>query len=297
MTATTRSGRHLGLLGLAVALGVAGCGGGSDDLSTDGTPSATTSPTATATVSTPTTLKGVPVYWVAESRGSFALYRELRDVPDTGGPVASAVAAMTRMRPLDPDYTTPWRPASRVTAAQSGEAITVDLSADALSSTQVGSELAERAVQQLVYTATAAAAKAGTPATTVTITVDGGPRDAWGAVRLGEPTRRAALSAVQAQAWVTSPQEGQVVPAGTVTFTGFGTSPEATFGWKVVSSTGATVAHGSVMGGTGDGGYGEVTFRATLAAGAYTVELSTDDPSGGAEGNGPATDDKSFAVR
>ena len=50
------------------------------------------------------------------------------------------------------------------------------------------------------------------------------------------------------------------------------------------------------MGGTGDGGYGVVTWTATLAAGSYTVTLSTDDASGGAEGHGPATDDKRFTV-
>lgn len=296
MTATARSRRHLGLLGLALALGTAGCGGSSDDLAADGTPSATSSSAPAPTATTAATLRGVPVYWVAESRGSFALYREYRDVPDTGGAVASAVAAMTRMRPLDPDYTTPWKPATRVTASQAGDALTVDLSADAISGTQVGSELAERAVQQLVYTATAAAAQAGTPATTVTITVDGQPRDAWGAVHLGAATRRAPLADVQAHAWVTTPQQGAVLPAGTVALKGFGTSFEATFAWKVLSSTGATVAQGSAMGGTGDGGFGVVSFSAQLGAGAYTVELSTDDPSGGAEGHGPATDDKAFTV-
>jgi len=93
---------------------------------------------------------------------------------------------MTSLKPLDPDYMTPWRPASRVTVSQKGDAITVDLSSDAFSNTQVGSELADRAVQQLIYTATAAALKAGTPATTVKITVDGAAIDVWGVVRLGD---------------------------------------------------------------------------------------------------------------
>lgn len=300
MTASAHTPRYVGVLGVLLAASLSGCGG-AEELGPGATPGPSTSTGSTATssptASVPMTLKGLPVYWIAESRRSFALYREFRDVPDAGGPVASAVAAMTRLRPLDPDYTTPWRPVARVTATQTGEAITVDLSADAVSGTQVGSELAERAVQQLVYTATAAAAQAGSPATTVTITIDGQARDAWGAVRLGEPTRRAPLSSVQAHAWVTSPQEGDVVRAGTVAFKGFGTSFEATFGWKVLSSTGAVVARGSAMGGTGDGGFGEVSFSARLAAGTYTVELATDDPSGGAEGNGPATDDKRFTVR
>ena len=287
----------------SAALALTGCA----DPTTDPTsPSGTTSstsptPTTTTTTTPPTNtstgnLTGVPVYWVGESQRSFKLYREFRRVPDTGGIVASAVAAMMRMTPLDPDYSTPWKPATRIAVTQTGPAITVDLSADAIANTQVGSELAERAVQQLVYTATAAASTAGTPATTVTITVDGASADAWGAVRLGQPTTRAAMVDVQAHAWVTSPQHGARVPAGRVAFTGFGTSFEATFAWVVTNAAGAVVARGSAMGGDGTGGFGEFKFTAELPAGAYVVQVSTDDPSGGAEGNGPATDTKSFTV-
>ncbi|HEU5145033.1 MAG TPA: Gmad2 immunoglobulin-like domain-containing protein, partial [Dermatophilaceae bacterium] len=265
----------------------------------------TSIPSSTSGASTPPTssltssagqLSGIPVYWIGESRKAFALFREFRAVPDAGGPIASAVAAMTRMTPLDPDYQTPWKPAARVTATQTGQSIAVDLSADAISNTQVGSELAARAVQQLVYTATAAAYASGTPATTVTITIDGKAADAWGVVRLGTPTQRADMASVQAHAWVTSPQEGDTVKAGKVTFTGFGTSFEANFPWKVTNAAGSIVASGATMGGTGSGGFGEVTFSATLTPGTYTVELATDDPSGGAEGAGAAVDTKRFNV-
>jgi hypothetical protein len=307
---STMKGRRLRRISVAgvttvVALGLAGCGddtpnppattGGSTS-STSSTSGASTPPTSSLT-STAGQLSGVPVYWIGESRKSFALFREFRTVPDAGGPVASAVAAMTRMAPLDPDYQTPWKPATRVTATQTGASIAVDLSADAISNTQVGSELAARAVQQLVYTATAAAYASGTPATTVTITIDGKAADAWGVVRLGQPTQRADMASVQAHAWVTSPQEGETLKAGKVTFTGFGTSFEANFPWKVTHAAGSVVASGATMGGTGTGGFGEVTFSATLTPGTYTVELATDDPSGGAEGSGAAVDTKRFIVK
>lgn len=279
----------------AALLTLAACGDGQPETPA-GSGQTQIAPTGTGT-SVAGQLSGIPVYWVAESRKAFRLYREFRTVPDVGGPIGSAVAAMTRMTPLDPDYQTPWKPASRVTVSQSGSALTVDLSADALSNTQVGSELARAAVQQLVYTATAAASVAGTPATTVTITVDGRPTDAWGVVRLGEPTTRAPLAEVQAHAWVTSPQEGDVLPTGAVTFKGFGTSFEANFVWKVTTVAGAQVAQGSAMGGTGSGGFGEFTFSATLQPGTYVVEVRTDDPSGGAEGPGAAVDTKRFSVK
>lgn len=297
--------RRVAVAGLAtaLALALAGCGGEAPGPSTTSVATATSSSPGTATPpSTSVTtsagqLSGIPVYWIGESRKSFALFREFRTVPDAGGPIASAVAAMTRMTPLDPDYQTPWKPATRVTATQTGQSIAVDLSADAISNTQVGSELAERAVQQLVYTATAAAFASGHPATTVTITIDGKAADAWGVVRLGQPTPRADMASVQSHAWVTSPQEGDTVKAGRVTFKGFGTSFEANFPWKVTNSSGAVVASGATMGGTGTGGFGEVTFTATLVPGSYTVQLATDDPSGGAEGAGAAVDTKRFTVR
>lgn len=234
------------------------------------------------------------MYYVAESRGSFKLYREFREVPAAGDAVASAVSAMTRMAPLDQDYMSPWRPATRVGVTQAGNNITIDLSADAFSNTNVGSELAATAIQQLVYTATAAAAEDGS---TVTITQDGKAADVWGVLRIGTPMTRAPMADVQAQAWVTDPQQGDVREAGNMTFAGFGTSFEATFGWAIRTSAGDVVAQGSAMGGTGTGGYGSLTFNAQLDPGSYTVTLSTDDASGGSEGGGPATDNKTFTVR
>lgn len=235
------------------------------------------------------------MYWVGQDRGRVSLYREYRTVPAQGGPIRSAVAAMTRMRPLDRDYTNPWRPASRISVKQSGSRLTVDLSADAFANTNVGSELADRAIQQLVHTSTAAAADAGTPVAAVVILMDGKPADAWGSVQLGSAMRRAPMLEVQAHTWLISPQEGQKLSAGAVTFTGFGTAFEANFTWKVRSSAGAVVAQGSAMGGTGDGGFGTVTFTTTLAAGTYRVELAGSDPSDGA-GGPPSRDTKTFTV-
>jgi hypothetical protein len=303
-TGSTSRDLVAGLVSLGMAVVLSGCGVSSDTGSAGqspavGTSAISSSPTpATTTTAAPATktLTGVPIYWIAESGRSFALYREFRDVPDTGGPISSAVSAMTSLKPLDPEYLTPWRTASRVTVTQKGKALTVDLSSDAFANSQVGSELANRAVQQLVYTATAAAQQAGTPASSVKVTVDGAPFDAWGVIRLGAAMQRAPMSAVQAHTWITSPQEGANLPAGTVTFKGFGTSFEANFVWEVRTDSGAVVAKGFTMGGGGDGTFGDFTFTARLTAGKYSVLVSGSDGSGGAEGPGPAKDDKSFTV-
>ena len=82
----------------------------------------------------------------------------------------------------------------------------------------------------------------------------------------------------------------------TVSFTGYGTSFEATFPWQVRGLDGKVVAQGSAMGGS-MGTFGTVRFSVRLAPGRYVVRLATDDPSGGAEGHGPAVDTKRFTVR
>ena len=189
--------------------------------------------------------------------------------------------------------------------SQKGSTLTVDLSADAFGNTNVGSELAALAIQQLVYTATAAAHVAGHDATSVVITVDGKPADVWGVVHVGSPMTRVPMLDVQAQAWITFPQQGAVLPAGRVRFTGYGTSFEGVFHWEIRSASGTRVAHGEAMGGS-MGEYGSLTWSATLAPGSYTVRLATDDPSGegvdhgethGPEGHGAAVDTKAFTVR
>jgi hypothetical protein len=267
-------------------------------------PSASATETGSSTTAPAGELKGVPVYYIGQSRSrssvynEFWLYREFRTVPDSGGYIESAIRAMTDLKPLDPDYSTPWKPASSVKVTQSGKSLTVDLSADAFSGTNVGSEVAALAIQQLVYTATAAASEAGTPADTVTITVDGKPSDAWGVVRVGEPTARADVADVQAPTWVTSPQEGETVKAGTVKFTGYGTAFEATFVWEVRKRGGDVVAQGNTMGGS-MGTYGEFTFSAKLQPGEYTVEVYQPDMSDGESPRGPQMflDTKDFTVK
>ena len=133
--------------------------------------------------------------------------------------------------------------------------------------------------------------------TTVTVLVDGGPADLWGTVRVGAPTPRAPVVEVQSHVWALSPTEGQELSPGRLTFTGYGTSFEANFLWRITTDAGVLVAKGHAMGGTGDGGFGQFTFDQTLPVGRYVVEMSTEDPSGRVEGSGAQVDTKAFTVR
>ena len=112
----------------------------------------------------------------------------------------------------------------------------------------------------------------------------------------GDALARTAFLDVQSQVWILSPGEGQHVAAGSVDITAYGTSFEATFHAVLrASATGKVVDDRPVMGGS-NGEFREFAFSYTLQPGTYVLELSTDDPSGGAEGNGPDVDTKTFVV-
>ncbi len=258
---------------------------------TTSTTTTTTSPSPEPSSPSPTTsapptsappageLTGVAVYWVGDTRTQSWLYREFQTVPDRGDPLTSAVHAIMAGAPLDPDYRSAWSSPSRLEVTRDGDAVTVDVSADALASTQVGSAEAALAVQQVVWTATAAAQSPGP----VTILVDGAPADAWGAVRLGEPMTRDA--AAQAQIWIDSPNNGDAL-SGTVTVSGVGTAFEATLNWDVVDSGGTSVADGFTMAGA-NGEFAGYEFTVDLPPGTYTVSVFAEDVSGGESPEGP----------
>ncbi len=157
-----------------------------------------------------------------------------------GGELKSAVAQVMSGDPLDPDYRTAWSEPSSLEVTQDGDAITVDVSADAFANTQVGSKEALLAVQQVVWTATAAAGSPGP----VTILVDGGAYDAWGAVALGEPMSREPQLDVQAQIWIDPPNEGDEVAPASVTVKGVSTAFEATVSWELTTDDAEVVETG-----------------------------------------------------
>ncbi|GGC82922.1 hypothetical protein GCM10011512_07120 [Tersicoccus solisilvae] len=182
----------------------------------------------------------VPVYWLGGTNEGRYLFREYRLLPARDDSVSTAVAAMMSARPLDPDYYTPWRPASRVgSAIGDNNTVTVDVSSDAFGA-QLSPEEAELAVQQLVYTATGAAANAGLIPTDqqsrVIILVDGHTQyRAFGQVTLGEPMSRQVERA--APIWVIDPQDGTVVTGSTVRASGRTTSVVHRVGWEIGRAT------------------------------------------------------------
>ena len=178
-----------------------------------------------------------PVYWIGRSNSNVFLYREFRDVPDDENPITRALRAMMSETPLDPDFFTPWQnPKNLATSISGTNVITVDVSADAFNS-NLDADMAQRAIQQLVYTATAAGASSGLidagQQIEVVILVDGHTDYlAFKHVKLGAPTSRSA--GMVAPVWIIDPQQGTEVGDGRVKITGRSTVPSGKLHWRIL---------------------------------------------------------------
>ena len=227
----------------------------------------------------------VPVYWPGPDG---KLYREyLAPTTASESRVVAAVETMLAGAPLDPDYDGgPWQTATGVTTEREGEDLTVDLPATAFGKDDVSEDEARQALQQLVYTATAAVQAQGT----VTVLIDGQPDKAWGQVDVGEPMRRD-ISA-RSPVWITGLQEGATRKAGTVAFEGVATAFEGNVVWTVAREDGSVVKEGHTMAGA-NGEFGPYTFEVELEPGKYVVTVTAPDMSGNTDG---ISDSKTFTV-
>ncbi|BAS12133.1 hypothetical protein AHiyo8_04360 [Arthrobacter sp. Hiyo8] len=134
-------------------------------------------PDSNAPLETTQASNKIPVYWIGRSDTDTFLYREFRDNPGNENPITTALRIMMSQKPLDHDFFTPWQnPGSLATSISGKNVVTVDVSRDAFNS-NLDAGMAQRAVQELVYTATAAAASSGLidsgQQIKVTILVDG----------------------------------------------------------------------------------------------------------------------------
>lgn len=270
--------------GLALALGLSACGSAADRA----TNASSTAPRiASAPMSTDGSYEVVateqtPVYWAGSDEQADYLFREFRTAgqADTADPVAEAVIMMTTLDPLDEDYRSMWTPAENVgTSVSPNGTITVDLPATAFTS-RLSAEDAELALQQLVYTVSAAAVTAGlldaATAKEVRILVDGqSGYNAFGSVELDEPIVRD--TSMAAPVWLIDPQTG--TESGT-TVTVFGrVLPEyASARWEVIpEGEERAVKSGDIdQGKETSASTAGTEFRASVEvpAGEYTVRVT-----------------------
>lgn len=281
------------------------------DPSATSSPSSPSSPTASATSSSTTdpapslTKVTVPVYYLGDGPRGARLFREFHTVEaDAGEPkLLAALDTAVGVDPMDPDYRNPWPAGTEIDHEGTDEAtdtITVRLveGATALRKRPAGMSKAdaEIAVQQLVYTAQAAVGSGRLP---VQILLNGAQSDMVLGVPTAEPLANASVLDTLSLMNITDPREGATV-SGTFTATGVNNSFEANVTWQVLKGT-KVVKDGF---GTADGAYGERLYSwkvkvdvSGLAAGTYTFKAANDDPSGGAEGNGPDVDTKTITIK
>ncbi|XAS62643.1 GerMN domain-containing protein [Pseudarthrobacter sp. So.54] len=281
-----RTRRAVLVLVLPAALALSGCVASSQPGITDSdSPSQALSalpsaPTTSAPLETSQASNKAPVYWIGRSNDSTFLYREFRDVPEEDNPVTRALRVMMSQKPLDPDFFTPWQNPKKLASSISGKnVITVDLSADAFNS-NVDPAMAERAVQQLVYTASAAAASAGLidagQLVQVVVLVDGHTDYvAFNHVRLGSPTSRSA--GMVAPVWIIDPQEGTTLADGAIKISGRSTAAGGKLRWDILRIDGSVETqylNGTATASAEAGQAGTFSISANLGPGSYEVRVS-----------------------
>ncbi|MFH5877547.1 GerMN domain-containing protein [Arthrobacter sp. NA-172] len=257
-------------------------------------------PASNAPLETTQASNKIPVYWIGRSDTDIFLYREFRDNSGNENPITTALRIMMSQKPLDHDFFTPWQnPNSLATTITGKNTVTVDISRDAFNSNLDGG-MAQRAVQQLVYTATAAAASSGLidsgQQIMVTILVDGHTGyKAFGQVKLGDPMVRDA--AMVAPVWIIDPQEDVALPAGPIKFNGRSTDPSKKLHWQILreNSNGDKTSYltGQTTASTVPDQGGAFNLTVGLGAGRYELRVSQVGPNG----NDIATDTRSFNVR
>jgi len=227
----------------------------------------------------------VPVYFLGD--GTTKLFREFAKAAGGGDDATRALRAMLAGTARDPDYASPWSAddAARVTAVDG--VLVVDLDGSVAATTLPAAQ-ASAAVQQLVYTVTAAAGD-DLP---VEIRVGAAAQPTLFGHAVARTVSRAPQADVQAPAWITSTSTatpGQVVVAGV------GTGFEGTLLCTVTDASGAEVAREAVQAGS-NGRFAEFSATVPLPAGTYTVAVQAPDESDG-EGAAPVPDTKTVTVR
>jgi hypothetical protein len=307
--------------GLATALNRAGRGDDSIGISSTPTavahPSPSTGPSTAAsagpgpTPSSAVARPGLPVYYAGRLSQADQLFREFHPFTGSAGiaeRVQAAVSQAMSRRPDDPDYQTLWAAGADARTRVGPDLITIVLNEAAAGGTAVGAgslptegrvidqqHVDAAALQQLIWTATAAAAPAGTTGPSlVRIMAEGPTPNRFGSVSLSQPFRRGDQPGnrdPRALVWIDSLGQDAAVPVGPLTVRGQSTGAVLGLTWSLTLD-GRTVDSGSITptaaggGRLGVGVRGQWTTTITLPSpGRYrlSVTLDLDDGLGGTD--------------
>lgn len=257
----------------------------------------TDDPTDPVTVVDPKPV-AVAAYFAGETPNGLRLYREFQQVQTTDKRT-SAVQLAVSGTPDDPDYRTLWPAGSDVASVGlEGDVVTVDLSGNVHDRPSgMTAAQAQLAIEQVIFTAQAAVGEGRLP---VQLLLDGSHTDQVLGQPASEPLANGSILDTLAMVNITTPGEGETV-SGTLDVSGVGNSFEATFQVRLQRYEGTAIAFQDFI--TGEGCCENKLFPFSKAfdisdvePGRYLLMVSTDDPSGGAEGAGPTTDTKVITI-
>ena len=261
----------------------------------------TSEPTPVAT-SDPSQEPGAPaegevaaVYYVGVTPDGPRLFREFQKAP--GADSFERALYLLQNKPLDPDYRPLWPEGSLADAVFDGDVIHVAITSPEYRMIPAGVDeaTAKAAVESVIYTLQGAAQERAP----VQFRFDGNPVDQVYGVATSEPLANGPILETLNHVSITEPAQAATYD-GEMAISGVGNSFEANIVWKLLASGGDVVDEGFV---TAEGWMEEKLFPwsghvdlSGLKPGTYTFVAQTDDPSGGAEGNGPAVDTKQIRV-
>jgi hypothetical protein len=206
----------------------------------------------------------IPVYWLGKTAGidtgaGVRLYRSF--APFQGRPTYSALQLMVAGKSGDPDYSQRLEP-----------------------------DVAQMALQQLVYTVQGASGQT----VPIEVTLGGKPVTHLFGVEIKQPLGRAQSLDVQALIWITTPENGAVVRSP-LKVSGLAAAHEAQLNWRITSEDTRRVIDEGVA--TTEEAYKFTPYSfvvAKLPAGRYTLEVFEVSV---ADGRQTSTDTKSILVR
>ena len=251
------------------------------------TPAPTSSsPSASSTTSSgpaQTVQATLPVYFVGpigDSKPTYKLFREFvrgnvaADQSAAHKVKAALVLAINAQPYSNTDgYLQPWSGQTIGDVQVTPQLITVDLANAGNPDAALTPEVRRLAVQELVWTATAAAQQTSP----VRITVNGAPAKLFGSIATDRAFQRPSSSESWrdlAPIWVDSPTRDQVLPAGTkVTVKGQATVFEANVAWDLQRGA-TTVKQGHATASIGAPERGQYSIDlGTLQPGSYTIHV------------------------
>jgi hypothetical protein len=231
------------------------------------------------------------LYYVGGTPQGPRLFREFRTGPGPETTPASAIS-MLQAPPDDPDYTSYWSEGQLLGATLEDGVIKVEVDPS-----RVVGPLDSLALQQVVYTAQAAAGDALLP---VQFVHDGNPVAELGGLPTSEPLDNAPQLDVLALASISVPADRRVVE-DSFSANGRASSFEGNVPWELRDADDNVVRKGTAQ---TFGSVDRLDPWATgpidvsdLDPGEYTFVVMTDDPSGGTEGGGPTVDTRTVIIK